>query len=98
MVAGTNQINLQCLNYPLMTPETPSPTPHCIEWDAFLPFSDGNFASQDYRMSQPQKALAYAKALQYWTKKAQMPQASQPCQLAVCIKEVRYSGTIDVIH
>ena len=46
----------------------PPPTPYCIEWDAF-PFGNGNFASQDYRMKQPQKMLAYTKALQFWAKK-----------------------------
>ena len=44
-------------------------TPHCIEQDAFLPFGNGNFASQDYRMKQPLKMLAYSKALQFWAEK-----------------------------
>ena len=68
---------------------TPPPLPQCIEWDDFLPYNDGNFASQDYRIKQPQKMLAYAKAWQFWAKKAQPHQASQPCQLAACVKELR---------
>ena len=64
---------------------------HCIEWDVFLPFGNGNFASQDYRMKQPQKILAYAKALQFWVKKAQLPWAGQPHQLAAYMKEPRES-------
>ena len=42
-------------------------------------------------MQQPQKTLAYTKALQYWTKKAQLPWAGQPHQLAACVKELRES-------
>ena len=42
-------------------------------------------------MKQPQKTLAYTKALQFWAEKAQPPQASQPCQVAVCVKELRQS-------
>ena len=33
--------------------------------------------------------LAYAKALQFWAEKAQLPQASQSCQVAACVKELR---------
>ena len=67
------------------------PAPHCLERDAFLPLSAGNFSSQDYRMKQTQKTLAYAKALQFWVEKAQPPQPSQPHQLAVCMHELRES-------
>ena len=42
-------------------------------------------------MRQPQNTLAYAKALQYWAEKAQLPHAGQPHQLAACIKELRES-------
>ena len=70
---------------------TPPPMPHCIEWDAFLPFGNGNFASQDYRMKQPQKMLAYGKALQLWVEKAQPPWAGQPHQLVACRKGLRES-------
>ena len=45
--------------------------------------------SQDYRLRQPQKTLAYAKALQFWAKKVQLPWAEKPCQLAACIRELR---------
>ena len=63
--------------------------PHCIEWDAYLPFGNENFASWDYQMKQPWKMLAYAKALQFWAEKAQLPWASQPHQVATCVKELR---------
>ena len=68
---------------------TPPPAPHCIEWDAFLPQTKGNFASQDYRLRQPKKTLALAKALQFWAEKAQPSQINKPCQLAACIRELR---------
>ena len=77
---------------------TPPPMPHCIKWDAFLPFSEGNIASQDYRMKQPHKMLAYAKALHFWAKKSHLPWASQPLQLAACMKEMRVDGATDIVH
>ena len=38
---------------------TTPPSPHCIEWDAFLPQTKGNFASQNYSLRQPKKTLAF---------------------------------------
>ena len=46
------------------------------------------FASQDFWLTQPQKTLAYAKALQYWTEKAQLSLSSVPCQLAESMLEL----------
>ena len=68
---------------------TPPPAPHCIQWDAFLPQTEGDFASQDYRLKQPRKTLAFAKALQLWAEEAQPPWADKLCQLVVCIREMR---------
>ena len=68
---------------------TSPPAPHCIEWDAFLPQTEGNFASQDYGLRQPKKTLAFTKALQFWVEKAQPPQINKLCQLAACIRELR---------
>ena len=65
--------------------------PHCIEWNALLPQSEGNFVSQDCRLRQPRRSLAYAKALQFWAEKAQLPWAGKLHQLAVCITEFRES-------
>ena len=39
------------------------------------------FDSQDFQLTQPQKTLAYAKALQHWVEKAQPPIPGEPCQL-----------------
>ena len=35
------------------------PSPHCLDWDAYLPLKDPKFGSQDYHLKQPQKTLAY---------------------------------------
>ena len=40
--------------------------PQCIERDSFLLFSTAKVGGQDYWMKQPQKTLAYTKALQLW--------------------------------
>ena len=75
------------------------PTPHCTEWDAFLPFGTGNFASQDYRMKKPQKMLAYAKALQFWVEKAQLPLPGQPMPAGGMHERAkRVNGAADVVH
>ena len=63
--------------------------PNCLDWDIFLPPGGGNFTSVDYWMKQFQKTLAYAKALQFWVKKAQPPWAGQPCQLVASVRELR---------
>ena len=41
------------------------PAPQSLDRDQFLPIQDMRFSSQDYQMMQPQKTLAYAKALQH---------------------------------
>ena len=45
--------------------------------------------SKDYRLRKPKKTLAFAKALQFWVEKAQPPKINKPCQLVVCIRELR---------
>ena len=67
------------------------PTPHCIQRIAFLPFSTAKFCIQDYQMKQPQKTLVYAKVLQLWVEKAQLPLLGQSHQLAECVQELRES-------
>ena len=67
------------------------PMSHCIERDAFLPVSTGNFSCQDYQMKQPQKTLAYTKVLQFWAEKAKLPLVDQQCQLAECVRKLRVS-------
>ena len=36
---------------------TSPPAPYCIEWDTFLPQTEGNFASQDYTLRQLRVAV-----------------------------------------
>ena len=45
--------------------------PLSLDRDHFMSILDMWLSSQDYRVKQPQKTLAYAKALQYWVEKAQ---------------------------
>ena len=61
---------------------------HSLDRDQFLPLPDMQFGSQDFQLTQPQKTLAYAKALQYWAEKAQLPIQSEPCQLAESVLEL----------
>ena len=81
-------LKVKCLTGGMENDSTLPPMPHCIEQDAFLPLGTGNFASQDYRMRQPQKILAYAKVPQFWVERAQLPLPSQPCQLVACVKDL----------
>ena len=68
---------------------TVPPTLHCIKCDNHLPPPDPRFSTQDFHLKQPEKALAYAKALQHWAEVAKPPQLGEPCQLAECVKELR---------
>ena len=61
---------------------------HSLDRDQFLPLLDMWFSSQDFWLTQPQKTLAYAKALQYWAEKAQPPIPSKPHQLAENVLEL----------
>ena len=67
------------------------PAPKCLgkEWVLLLP--DPQMASQDYHLWQPLNTLAYAKALQYWLEKAQLPIPGEPCHLAESILELRWA-------
>ena len=44
--------------------------PQSLDRDRFLTFQDMQFGSQDFWITQPQKTLAYAKALQHWVEKS----------------------------
>ena len=61
------------------------PTPKCINRKAFLPVPDPELPCQDYREGPPQKTLAYAQALQYWTEKANLPGPGKRQLLARCV-------------
>ena len=72
--------------------------PHCIGRDSFLPFGSMQFSSQDYHIKQPQKILAYAKALQHWVEKAQLPMLGEPYQLGECMRTEGSNGATNDIH
>ena len=62
--------------------------PQSLNHDQFLPVSNMRFGRQDYCMRQPQKALSYAKALQFWVEKAQSLPLGEPCQMAESVLEL----------
>ena len=64
------------------------PAHHFLDRDWFLPVLEMWFSSQDFWLTQPQKTLAYAKALQYWAEKAQLPIPGEPCHLAESVLEL----------
>ena len=55
--------------------------PQSLDSDCFLPIQDMYFRGQDFWLKQPQKTLAYAKALQHWVEKAQSSIPGDPHQL-----------------
>ena len=64
------------------------PAHHSLDRDPFLPLLDMWFGSQDFWLTQPQKTLAYVKAIQYWAEKAQPPIPGEPHQLAESMLEL----------
>ena len=68
-----------------------------MEWDAFL-LGNGNFASQDYRMKQSQKMLAYAKALQFWAEKPNHPRLTNHTSWQHVWKSWENYGATDIVH
>ena len=64
------------------------PAPCSLDRDQFLPLLDMQFSSQDFWLTQPQKILAYVKALQYWAEKAQLPVPGEPHQLVESMLEL----------
>ena len=65
------------------------PNLHCMGHDHYLPPLDTRFSTQDYQLKQPERTLAYAKALQHWAKVVKPLQPGEPHQLAECVKELR---------
>ena len=65
------------------------PTPPCLDCDTYLPMKDSRFSLQDFQLKQPQKTLAYAKALQHWADLAKPVLPGESHQLVECIQELR---------
>ena len=53
---------------------TVPPALHCMGCDNYLPPLDMRFGAQGYWLKQPERTLAYAKALQHWAEVAKLPQ------------------------
>ena len=68
-------------------PFTMPPALKCIQRCKFLP--DG-LPCQDVRMKPHQMTLAYARALQYWAEKVNLPVSGEPHPLARCVRELRW--------
>ena len=64
------------------------PAPLCLQWNSFLPLPNSKFTCQDIRELQQEKMVAYAKALQFWAEKANLPAQGQPHLLAGSIVEL----------
>ena len=62
---------------------------HLLDSDQFMPLPDMWFGSQDFHLTQPQKTLAYVKALQYWAEKAQPPIPGEPHHLVESVLELQ---------
>ena len=60
----------------------------CLCWKCFLPPPNSKFACQDIGELQWEKTVVFAKALQFWAEKANLPIQGQPCLLAGSIVEL----------
>ena len=68
--------------------QTP-PVPPCLHWQKFMPPAKSIYACRDIREIPPEKAVAYARALQHWVEKIDPPAGGRPCPLAKSVKELR---------
>ena len=65
------------------------PSPPCLHQQRFMPPAISIFASQDIREIPREKAVAYARALQYFAEQNNLPKSDEPCLLAESIIELR---------
>ena len=65
------------------------PTPPCLCWQKFMPPAQSIYACRVIREIPWEKAVAYARALQHWAEKIDLPAGGRPCQLAKSVKELR---------
>ena len=68
---------------------TAPPAQHYMGHNNYLLPVDMRFGTQDYQLKQPERTLAYAKALQHLADVAKPLQPGEPHQLAECVKELR---------
>ena len=79
---------MQCHTLKVDNDHSMLPAHHSLDRDHFLPLPDMWFGSQDFWLTQPQKTLAYVKALPYWAEKAQPLIHSKPHHLAESVLEL----------
>ena len=65
------------------------PVPPCLHWQKFMPPARSIYTSRDIREVPQEKAVAYARALQHWAERVDLPAGGRPCLLAESIKELR---------
>ena len=64
------------------------PAPHCLHWQKCVLSAESIYASRDIEIPQ-EKAVAYARALQHWAEKIDLPAGGRPCLLPESMKELR---------
>ena len=84
-------LRVRCEALKVMNDYSVPPALKCVERKLFLPAPDPRLPCQDYQEKQPQKTLAYAQALQYWAKRANLPCPGETCHLARCVQELRWA-------
>ena len=65
------------------------PAPPCLCQQKFMPSANSIFASRDIREIPQEKAVAYARDLQHWAEKTDLPAGGKPCLLVESMKELR---------
>ena len=74
---------------PKEAPYHAPPAPSCLNQQRFMPPPQSIYASQDIREIPREKAVAYARALQYYAEQSDPQKRCQPCLLAESVVEVR---------
>ena len=65
------------------------PAPPCLHWQKFMPPAQSIYTCRDIREIPQEKAVAYARALQHWAEKIDLPAGGRPGLLAESLKELK---------
>ena len=65
------------------------PVSPCFHWQKFMPPGQSIYTCRDIREIPQEKVVAYARALQHWVEKIDLPAGGRPCLLAESVKELR---------
>ena len=74
---------------PKEAPYHAPPAPPCLHRWRFMPQVQSIYASQDIREIPWEKAVAYARALQYYAERSDPQKRGQPCLLVESVVELR---------